>query len=162
MILLNKTTGIVEYNGPCNKFLGLAAYENSEVEHEFEIQLTDAEKMAILRSEITDKAGDQAALLGTASDATLIAIDNLAIDVLSVNKSANSSYKDARIELYEQLHGDGSWIKSVEAAKQWFEGRKANAIKSPVDVKGAASVFEKIAQRATAVACILEQTKDAG
>ena len=155
MILLNKTTGIVEYDGPCNKFLGLAAYEHSEVEADFEIRLTDAEKMDVMRSEITNKAGDQAALLGTASDATLISIDNLAIDVLAMDKSANSSYKEARIEFYEHLHGKDAWSKAVVEAKQWFEGRKAGVIRSPVDVKGGKSVFAKIAQRATAVADIL-------
>ena len=108
-----------------------------------------------LRQKITDEAGDLESIVGTTSDAAMIAIDNLAMDVLAIDKSAHSSYKEGRIELYEELHGEASWPRAVAGALQWFEGRKAGVIKSTVDVKGGTSALASIAQRSTAVANVL-------
>ena len=114
-----------------------------------------ASRLQSIRKIIEKDAGDMSAIVGTSSDAAMIAIDNLAMDVLAIDKSAHSSYKEGRIELYEELHGEASWPRAVAGALQWFEGRKAGVIKSTVDVKGGTSVLASIAQRSTAVANVL-------
>ena len=161
MQLLNKTTGIVEYNGPIHHFQGVEAYHHPEVNAEFDILLSDDEKRDVVRQRIAQKAGDQPTILGTTSDAALIALDHLAMDILAIDKSATtSSYKTARIALYEEWHGPGKWALAVADAHQWFQGRKAGVIKSPVDVKGQRAL-ESIAQRSTAVAEVLAEAQSA-
>ena len=160
MQLHNKTTGIVEYNGPVDRFQGVEAYHHPDVNAEFDILLSDDEKRDVVRQRITQKAGDQPTILGTTSDAALIALDHLSMDILAIDRSATSSYKTARIELYEEWHGGDKWALAVADANKWFQGRKAGVIKSPVDVKGQRAL-ESIAKRSTAVAEVLAEAQSA-
>lgn len=102
-----------------------------------------------VRRKIEQSAGDLASLLGTTSDAAAYALDDTAMDLLAITESDNSSYKSARIRLFEEQHGKGSWEKATMAAQRWFDGRKANTIQLPIDVKGIDSVFADIATRST-------------
>ena len=123
-------------------------------------QISRAGRVEEIRQKITDEAGDQPAILGTTSDAALIALDHLSMDILAIDRSATSSYKTARIELYEEWHGDDKWALAVADANKWFQGRKAGVIKSPVDVKGQRAL-ESIAKRSTAVAEVLAEAQSA-
>ncbi len=110
----------------------------------------DAEKQ-VLRKKITKNVGDTESLLGTTADAVAYAIDDISMDILAVAGSANSSYKDKRIELYNNLHGDNAWDKAVVAAQSWFDNRKSGVIKLPIDIKGVETVFADVAKNGTGV-----------
>jgi hypothetical protein len=112
----------------------------------------------IIRTVILHNIADDKSLLGTTADAASYALDDTAIDILAVNASADSSYKSARIDLFEQLHGKDSWETAVSNAQSWFDKRKSGEIKLPPDVKGIESVFEDVATRSTGVATILQQS----
>ena len=116
-----------------------------------------AAKKQALRNQITKKAGDAESLLGTTADAVAYAVDDISMDILAVAGSANSSYKEKRIELYNELHGDNAWDKAVVGAQNWFDNRKSGVVKLPIDVKGLASVMADVAAKGATVANILEQ-----
>ena len=117
-------------------------------------QIAEREK---LRQKITKTAGDTQSLLGTAADASAYAIDDVAMDILAVAGSANSSYKDKRIELYNELHGVDAWDKAVSATQSWFDGRKSGAIKLPIDIKGVETMMADVAAKGTGITQVLEQ-----
>lgn len=109
-----------------------------------------------IRKQISAVA-DLQSLIGTMSDAATHTLDDTAMDILSIQKMEQSSYKSARMSLYEELHGEGSWAVAVDAAEKWFIARKNNEIRLPADVKGFQHVFSDIAQRGTSIADILEK-----
>jgi len=115
----------------------------------------------LVRSNITRNVADDKSLLGTISDAASYALDDTAMDILAVEASADSSYKAARISLFEELHGEDSWQTAVNHAQEWFDKRKTKEIKLTTDVKGIQEVFAEVATRSTGVAIILEQAAQA-
>ena len=91
MQLLNKTTGIVEYNGEYIQFPGIEAYQHKEISAEFEIILSNEEKRDLIREEISNKAGDNASLLGTTADGVqllLFAFSQLTVGLHQANSLA--------------------------------------------------------------------------
>ncbi len=135
--------------------------ENNLSKADVVIEYSETEQKTTMRQKIQASVADIPSLLGTTADASIVTIDNLVFDVLAVDRSASSSYKTQRITIYEEVHGSGSWKSAVAYATQWLEGRKSGAIKSPVDIKGAANVFAEVAQRATGVAQVFEETNQA-
>ena len=113
-------------------------------------------KKEVLRTNIALKVGDDKSLLGTVSDAASYALDDVAMSVIALDSSDSSSYKTAKIELFEQLHGDNSWQIAVNNARAWFDARKNGTIKLPPDIKGISSVFQDIAARSTGVSAEIE------
>jgi len=120
--------------------------------------LDQQEKKQFLRNKIQDGAGDVQSMLGTVSDVSAYTVDSLAVDILAVNNSGESSYKAERIRLFEELNGVG-WQKIVDIAEQWFNQRKAGEIRLPAIAKGIDKVFADVAKRSTNVADILQQAQ---
>ncbi len=116
-------------------------------------KMADRQKV---RRGITRQVGDAETLLGITSDAAAYAIDQIAIDILALADSADSSYKNNRINLHEQFYGEGSWAKTVTFCQQWFDQRKTQQITLPVDIKGIESVFADVAASGTGVATVLK------
>ncbi len=75
MKLVNKTTGIVEYNGSIQNFLGIDAYRHPEVNADFEIILSKQEQLRQLREKIYISAGDIESILGITADATQLQLE---------------------------------------------------------------------------------------
>lgn len=109
-----------------------------------------------LRQKIKREIADPESLLGTTSDATAYTLDDTAMDILAVENSANSSYKEQRMSLYEQLHGEGAWDRAVIATQSWFDARVAKQIKLTIDVKGLDNVMSDVATRSTQMTNLLE------
>jgi len=114
-------------------------------------------KKDALRTKIELNVGDDKSLLGTVSDAASYAIDDIAMSILALDNSDSSSYKTAKIELFEQLHGDNSWQTAVNNAQRWFDARKNGTIKLPPDIKGIEAVFQEVAVRSTGVSAEIEK-----
>jgi len=121
----------------------------------------EIESKKFIRLTIEREVTDYKSLLGTTSDASSYALDDTVMDILAVEASADSSYKAARISLFEELHGEDSWQTAVTYSQAWFDKRKTKEIKLTTDVKGIQKVFEEVATRSTGVATILEQAAQA-
>lgn len=152
--------GAVFFTGDYDYFLKIIESDPKESINDYEIILSSEEQKKLIRNQISEKVADHQSLLGTVSDASVYAIDNMVIDILAVDMSTDSSYKKNRIKLFEELFGEGRWIKSVDFSRRWFDGRKTKKIKLPTDIKGLNSVLNDIATRGTGVANILEQAAE--
>jgi len=143
MKLLNKTTNIIEYDGPVNRFLGIDAYHHEEVNAEFEIILTSEEKRNAVRQKIQNEAGDPQTILGTTADATqllLYVLCTLTTKLSTANSLAEVREATATIEPMAT-----AFLAKIESGE----------VKLPFMQKGLDSVVNDIQTRATAVAGVL-------
>ncbi|WP_281559410.1 hypothetical protein [Thalassomonas sp. RHCl1] len=139
MKLINKTTGIVEFDGPAAQFPGIDVYQHEEVNAEFELICTAEEQRASLRDEITVNAGDTESLLGTATDGMHMLLYQVA--KMSAQLSTAESLAQVRAaaqELNTLLAGFAAKVDSQE-------------VKLPYQTKGVDVVLQDIESRATAV-----------
>ncbi|MFT4925632.1 MAG: hypothetical protein ACI8WB_001725 [Phenylobacterium sp.] len=139
MILFNKTTGIVEYDGPTVKFPGIDTYKHPEVAAEFEIRLTEAEQLAVFREKVTTCAGDALRLQGTIADASQITM--LAMGSLLSQLKAGTAIEQI-------IDSDPAFGLCID----YFAAQQAGTMKIPFKVKPEGAAMSDIIQRTHAVA----------
>ena len=116
---------------------------NNAKRKDFDITLTDQEKLKQVRAQIASKAGDSASLLGNANDGMNLVLDSLA--KLSASLHTANSLAEVR-----------DAAKPVKDLTADFAAKvKAGTVKLPYQAKGADKVIEDIGTRATAVADVL-------
>jgi len=143
MQLVNKTTGIIEFDGPLDKFYGVTAYQHNEVNAEFEIILTAQEQRDYLRGEIAKDAGDNLSLLGTTSDTVHILLYELSRFMFKLNTAQTLAEMRSAASPINTLIGNIH--KKVDD----------DVIQLPYQAKGIDQVIFDIENRATSVAKIL-------
>lgn len=85
-------------------------------------------------------------IIGKVGDATSLNIDAMVHDIIAISETDNTDYSKARIRLFEEIHGENSWVSAVEFANHWHAGRKDKTIAMPFDAKGIAEVVTESAQ----------------
>jgi hypothetical protein len=103
-----------------------------------------------VRQKIAEKAGDQAALLGTTSDAAALAIYGLATLVAKLATAKTLAEVNAAAAPFSALSAE--FLAKV----------KSGEVKLPFMIKGVGSVVAGIETRATAVSDALTQAKSGG
>ena len=139
MKLINKTTAIVEFDGPAAQFPGIEAYQHDEVNAEFEQVYSSDEQRELLRDKITVTAGDSQSLLGTATDAAHILFYEVA--KLSAQLSTAQSLEQVRAGAQQLNNCLSGFATKVDAGE----------VKLPYQTKGIEAVICEIEDRATAV-----------
>lgn len=139
MILFNKTTNMVDYDGPTARFAGVDAYKNPQLVCEFEIRLTDDEKLALFRNKVTDNAGDALRQQGSLADAcqmTMLAMGSL-LSQLKAGKPID-----------EIIDSDPAFGLCIE----FSQAHEADTMKLPFKQKPPGEAIKDIIHRTNAVA----------
>lgn len=139
MILFNQTSGIVEYDGPVATFAGVDTYRHPEVTAEFEIRLTDAEKLDVFRDKISSTAGDSQKLQGSIADSSQITM--LALGRLLEQLKAGTA-------IDEIIASDPAFALCIE----FSQAETAGTMKMPFKVKPDGDALKDIIHRTNAVA----------
>ncbi|MDK1312889.1 hypothetical protein [Pseudoalteromonas ardens] len=143
MKLVNLSTGMVEYDGPVESFLGIDAYRAAGSDAEFQLVFTEAEKRNSLRSEISRHVGDFQTLLGTTADASQVLLYEVAkLCTLLSEAESLEDVRRAAIPINQLL---GSLVTDIDNG----------SVRFPYQHKGTELVINEIKSRATAVTDVL-------
>ena len=91
-----------------------------------------------------DNVSASLSVAGKLGDAISLNTDAMVHDVIAISETSDTAYSQARIRLFDELHGEGSWVKAVEFANTWHAGRSAKVIVMPADDKGTEEVVGEL------------------